>query len=632
MSWLLNLYETYKSNLSRVGEIEKDFFEKEFTLMPISHTTQTAHIEVFVTEDGEFHSAFVVDKDDGITLIPCTEQSSSRSGSLNAPYPLHDKLVYVAGDFIQYAGKEKDKERFELYISNLKDWVESEYSHPKIKSIYSYLQKGQLIRDLVNERILFLDKEGKLISKWDKEYEILYGEKPDIFKIVAGGQDSAFVRFNVYSPDKITVNIWHDKEIYDAFIQYYNELLSDSDYCYVTGEKLPLTERHANKIRHSGDKAKLISDNDKSGFTYRGRFTVGSEAATISYEVSQKAHNALKWLINRQGKMIDQRVFLVWGNTKVDIPSPIEDSFDLYQHFGEKREENALIKSYVHEDTAKEVAKALNGFKAKLDDDAKVNILVLDSATTGRLAVLYYRNIDKDLYFSKLSEWHNRCFWRHTYRKNAENKFVSFEGAPSTKDIAFAAYGPRADDKVVKGLIERMLPCIIDGNKIPFDIVRSAINRAINPVAYEKWEWEKILSITCALINYKEGYEVALDENIKDRSYLFGRLLAIADVLERNALNADEKRATNAIRYMNAFARHPERTWKVIQEALQPYQARLGSRAIYLSKLIDEVAAKIDFDDFNNKPLTGKFLLGFYSQRHELYQKKEDKDNNEGGN
>lgn len=632
MSWLLNLYETYESNLDRVGEIEKDFFEKEFTLMPISHTTQTAHIEVFVTEKGEFHSAFVINKDDAITIIPCTEQSASRSGTLNAPYPLHDKLVYVAGDFVHYTGKKKDEDRFALYIKNLKDWVESEYSHPKVVSIYNYLQKRTLIKDLVNEGILFLDQEGRLISKWDKKYESLHGEKPEIFKVVSGGQDSAFVRFNVYTPDKVTVNIWHDKEIFDSFIKYYNELLSDSDYCYVTGKILPTTERHANKIRHSGDKAKLISDNDKSGFTYRGRFNNSTEAARISYEVSQKAHNALKWLINRQGKMIDQRVFLVWGNTIVDIPSPIEDSFDINRLLSGEIEKKETKESYVHEDIAKEVSKALDGFKAKLDDDTKINILILDSATTGRLAVLYYRNLDKEIYFSRLRDWHIRCFWRHTYRKNKDNKTIIFEGAPSTKDIAFAAYGPQASDKVVKGLMERILPCIIDGNKIPCDIVRSAYYRAINPVAYEKWEWEKILSITCALINYEEGYDVALDNEIKDRSYLFGRLLAIADVLERSALNADEKRATNAIRYMNSFARHPERTWKIIQESLQPYQARLGSRAYYFSKLIDEVASMFDYDDFNNKPLTGKFLLGFYSQRHELYQKKEVNDNNEGGN
>ena len=101
----------------------------------------------------------------------------------------------------------------------------------------------------------------------------------------------------------------------------------------------------------------------------------------------------------------------------------------------------------------------------------------------------------------------------------------------------------------------------------------------------ERWEWEKTLSITCALINKQEGCNVALDKENTNRDYLFGRILAIADVLERSALDSKETRATNAIRYMNSFSRHPERTWKTIQASLQPYQARLGTRATYLSKI-----------------------------------------------
>lgn len=96
MSWLLNLYETYESNLDRVGEIEKTNNNRYFTLLPISHTTQNAHVEVNITEEGEFHSATVIDKDDASTLIPCTEESSSRAGAKIAPHPLHDKLSYVA--------------------------------------------------------------------------------------------------------------------------------------------------------------------------------------------------------------------------------------------------------------------------------------------------------------------------------------------------------------------------------------------------------------------------------------------------------------------------------------------------------------------------------------------------------
>lgn len=224
-----------------------------------------------------------------------------------------------------------------------------------------------------------------------------------------------------------------------------------------------------------------------------------------------------------------------------------------------------------------------------------------------------------DDYLEQLKIWHTTCIWRHPSQSGY------YLGAPSTQNIALAAYGPQASEKVVKGLMERMLPCIIDGRKVPLDIIRSAMGRASNPVAFkEEKEWEKTLSVACALINKQQGgIDVSLDQTNEDRSYLFGRLLAIADVLERRALDKSENRATNAIRYMNAFHRHPVRTWTTIQSALQPYQVKLGSKVTYFSMLIDEVASKIKIEDFNNRPLSGKYLLGFYSQRHQLYQKKE---------
>lgn len=629
MSWLLSLYETYESNLDCVGEVALKN-DREYTLLPVSHTTQNAHIEVLVTEEGEFHSAKVIDKSDASTLIPCSEKSASRAGAVIAPYPLHDKLSYVAGDFVAYGGKIKGEEPFETYIHELQNWAESPYAHPKVISIFRYLSKRTLIRDLVDyKHILAVDEQNHLIEKWDKKYDDLYPEKPAIFGAVAGDQTSAFVRFNVYSPDRHLTDIWKDKEVFNSFIRYYEGKLGDEDICYVTGRTLPSTERHANKIRNAADKAKLISANDTSGFTFRGRFTQSRDAASISYEVSQKAHNALKWLINRQGKTIDDRVFLVWGNESLYIPDPSEDTFAL----DPEAIPDVIHKSNTNEALAREVAKALDGYRNKLGDggiapfQSTVNILVLDSATTGRMAVLYFRNMNKEVYLDRLAKWHTTCAWLHRYRKNDQNEFVAFYGAPATRDIAFAAYGSRAGDKIVKGLMERMLPCIVDGTRVPLDIITNVTNRASNPVGMENWEWEKTLSIACALINKhltdrQEGIGLALDENNDDRSYLFGRLLAVADVLERRALGREERRATNAIRYMNSFSKHPERTWRVIQESLQPYQARLGRDATYWTKIIDEIGYKFKPEDFSNKPLTGKYLLGFYSQRHVLYQSK----------
>ncbi len=113
---------------------------------------------------------------------------------------------------------------------------------------------------------------------------------------------------------------------------------------------------------------------------------------------------------------------------------------------------------------------------------------------------------------------------------------------------------------------------------------------------------------------------MSLDETRKTRDYLYGRLLAIADVLEEKSLyKAEKNRPTNATRYMQQFSQRPFRTWEQIHGLLMPYIMRLGGNAYYYKNLIAEVKGMFDPDDFiSNKPLTGEYLLGYYCERQKL--------------
>jgi len=118
---------------------------------------------------------------------------------------------------------------------------------------------------------------------------------------------------------------------------------------------------------------------------------------------------------------------------------------------------------------------------------------------------------------------------------------------------------------------------------------------------------------------------MSLDEIRRSRDYLFGRLLAIADVLEERTLSeAERNRPTNATRYMQQFSQRPFRTWKQIHELLTPYLMRQGDNASYYKWLIGQVEDLFDHADFtSNKPLTGEYLLGYYCQRQKMWEKKE---------
>jgi CRISPR-associated protein Csd1 len=139
------------------------------------------------------------------------------------------------------------------------------------------------------------------------------------------------------------------------------------------------------------------------------------------------------------------------------------------------------------------------------------------------------------------------------------------------------------------------------------------------------------MSVTCALVRcyfYKKGevIELELDTTNRDRNYLFGRLLAIADRIESYARydkvkkDETEKRPTNAVRYFSAYSVKPMRTWSLLFRQLNPYIQHLNG-AEWFQMEIDEVMSLFDENEYNDKPLNGKYLLGYSLQRKILRQK-----------
>lgn len=620
------MYETYENCHPSIGYSDT---EGQRPLLPICHVTTRAHIEIVIDGKGNFRRTNVItDKHDATTVIPCTESSASRAGSKPVNHPLCDKLQYVAGDFPRFGGSvtfgfsKNPDEPFQKYTEILSKWCESEFEHPKARAVLEYVNKRTVIQDLVEQRVLFVSSEGELLVKRDVERE---KNATDIFSVI-DPQGNAFVRWIVESPGILETKVWKDSSLWDSWIDFYLIGQKKEALCFVTGEDAILTTNHPKYIRREGDGAKLISANDTANFTYRGRFEDARQACGVGLEISQKAHYALSWLISRQGYRKGDLAIVAWATSGSLIPQPTDDALDILGYADLPSDEDASAS------TAQEVAiklrKSIAGYSKKIGDTTSIVVMGLDSATKGRLAITFYRELTGSDFLERLNDWHETCAWLHNYRF-VDRKRIYFIGAPAPHDIAEAIYGSRLDDKLKKATIERILPCIIDGLPLPRDIVESAVRRASNRIGAKKPddkyenEWNKTLSIACALVkkyNQKETYTMALDPERNTRDYLYGRLLALADSLEEWALNdADEKRGTNAARLMQRFAERPYSTWRTLELALSPYKARLGRKSKKRQQMIDEVVASFDPEDFlSDKRLSGEFLLGYHSQREFL--------------
>ncbi len=643
LALLKTLAETYDVYAGWAGVVKN----AQPVLLPLSHSTLNAQIEVTIDEEGNFIKAKRLEKGGGVvTMIPVTEDSAAR-GSGIAPHPLCDKLCYVAGDYTVYTGDNKGK-YYEAYMEQLEEWAESEYTHMMVQAVCKYLKRKSLIHDLILCNTLELDDKGRLT---------------DNFKIQGLGQTGANVRFVVYGSS--LMEVWKSRELHNRYDAFYRQKAGEERLCYVSGKMESCSDKHPSKIRNSADKAKLISGNDKSGFTYRGRFTSKEQAVSVGYEVSQKAHNALRWLLQKQGYMRDESAIVSWVvNRDIQVPDITQDSINAYSNiddFGFDFNDfyaTDSINTNRH-DTGKYFAEqfnnAVNGYAGKIKTNDRAAVIALDAATTGRLSIVYYDEMGARQYINAILDWQKHCKWRRTVvvgKTEEGKKRVTCECTPSPRDMALAAFGTQrsewleADSKLIRSTVKRLLPCITKiGIEIPQDMIKAVVRRASMPQSMSEFVWRnEVLCVACAMIrfNYEKYHEKEgkmmdnfLRDNLDDRNVLFGRLLAVYDYMEQRAMfeydengKVKERRTTNAKRYWNAYSSRPAKTFQTIKQNMVPYERKLKNYDLKkFEEWTREILIHLDSKKFVNVALSELYLLGYYLQMEYMIQAFQKADN-----
>lgn len=654
MSWMQKLYRTYESIL------EQGVTDDTEPLTPVGHTIQNAHIVIVIDGQGNFQTARVMPPKTAI-LLPATESSENRTSG-EAPHPLADKIQYVAKDYANYGGEKKAY--FDGYLKQLKAWCESPFTHPKVQAVLNYVAKGRVVADLVEAGIFPLDSEGKVLNKWEGE-----DDAPPIFSVLPKTKGeiefgSALVCWQVEIAGDVHSQTWTDKTIQQSWADYAASEKAEKGFCLVQGKEAVISTMHPAKLRHTGDKAKLISSNDTAGYTFRGRFAIAEEAASISADVSAKAHSALRWLISRQGIRNGDQVTVAWAISGKPIPSPMKDisteldwadmeNWDIsaVENPDEIAKQTSLESSRPSPDwsvnigrvAAQIIKKKLHGYQAELKEHEQISLIMLDSATPGRMALTYYQEFLPADYFANLDAWIDDFSWYQRYSIEVSNGKKTDKRTqwcfipPSPYSIAETVYGKSLSDTLKKQLYARLLPVIAGGTSvlIPEDLVRQSFQAACNPNGCENWEWQRNIGVACALykgwrarhhdLSQRRTYPMSLDTQNRSRDYLYGRLIAQAESMEWYALYLQNgkktpTRATNAERYFQQFAQRPYSTWRnLASEKLVPYQNYLTSQGKdFYKQAIGEIMELFQRDDYVcDDKLSGEFLLGYHCQKME---------------
>ncbi len=564
--------------------------------------------------------------------IPVTEESLGRSSGV-APHPVFDQYGYLKGD-----GK-----KYDAYIEQLKKFSDFEFATEQIKAIYQYVSKGTIASNLSGMKlkdktnIIFqVEMPGNQQTKaWEDEtlfstwHQYYLAEKGKLAERKKRAEDELADKKKLLSAEKKKL-----KE--DTKLQ--EKIALD----YVSGVEQLTTTSHPKKISNASGNSKLVSDNDKTNYTFRGKFSDSSEAVSIGYETSQKAHQFLRYLINDRGYYCGEQVILSFtiGSMEKLLPPPIEDKsiWALLQNNTVQTESDIRIdlRAETGSDYADALRKALGGFGhgQALNQHAKTALIALDAATTGRLSITFYRELDRNEYLERVADWHSFCKWHQKFWDKVAEKYIPYIGAPSVDKIIEAVYGkPRGTKdesytKIKKAARERLLRCVFDGAFLPKDYVVAAVRRASNPLAitkngkFDRNGFEQITSTACALVRKdfqqrkEEDYQLSIELDRNDRNYLYGRLLGAADKLEEYALykKDNDRVITAAIRHMQTFAQRPFRTWQTIHSCLNPYiQMVKGGFAF---NEIQAVMNQFKTGDYEkDTSLNGSYLIGYYHER-----------------
>lgn len=583
MGLLQKAVETYDSHLNYASQNR----EGQSRMAPVGHIVTRAELEITLDADGKFINARAVDKSEPKIIIPATESSAGRT-SAPCAHPLCDQIGYLI--------PQNDK-KFRLYVDQLSDWEASAYTHPKLTAVLNYVKGETILGDLLRCGLVKVNAKGL----------------PENEKML--------VRWNILG-DGINA-CWLDDSLFRAFTDYYTaNHTGEMILCMVAGEEKTAADQHPKGIIPINGNAKLISANDSSGFTYRGRFTEEKQAVAIGYEASQKAHNALRWLAQEQGVILGGRTFLCWNPQGRLIPQP---SYPFMPPAP------PIFRPTEYKDS---LQKVLNSKKAELKLTDGVVLAVFDAATTGRLSLTYYNELQAHDFLERLHDWDASCCWPHR-----------FDGIkpPTLLQIVNCAFGTQrdkwleTDDRVLRQQMQRLIACRVDKALIGADIVKALADRASRPMAYDHNIWENILFTACAVIRkyrtdrFKEEWNMALEPEKKDRSYQFGRLLAVMEKAERDTYDSGEDREPNALRLQSIFCQRPLTTAHNLEKQLEKaYFPRLlrkyPNMYIKYKNLMGQIMGIIsEFPQEDwDKPLNATYLMGYYLQRSALYTKKTD--------
>ena len=514
------------------------------------------------------------------------KKSVSRSSAPVANY-LYDNCKYVFG-YSDKGDMEKIRKYFEVFKAKVKDIYDAFPDNEDIKAVYAFYQQDpSFIIGAMQKDSLWDDIAKNLNKKYSTFSFLIEGDT----KIVAS-----------------------KTELINLFEENHGVV---GNLCLITGRYSKVVEiTTATKILGSQETAKLVAFQVNSGYDSYGKSK--GYNAPISEEAEFAYTTALNHLLRSDSHnkfMVGSRTYLFWASSNSEASKESENSlFSLLGRIEEENDDSNRRIKLVY-DTFQSI---YNG-KLSANDDDKFFILGL-APNSARIAVVYWNEMPLREFAGLISK-----------------HFTDMEMVDTRKDkkpylglhsiLGNVTLGGKSSD-ATPNLPDAVVRSIFQGLPYPASLFQACIRRI---------RAEQSVNIVRAAIikaylnrlnenNNHKKLDVMLDKENQNQGYLCGRLFAVLDKIQEDANGIHSIRE----RYMNAASATPSMVFATVLNLSTHHIEKLNPGGqVFYEKLKQEIISKLDAKGFPphlNLQDQGRFFVGYYHQRQDLFMNKENKE------
>lgn len=551
---------------------------------------------IVISKEGKFLRFEDCRTDKTIGRVYLVKKHVSRSSAAVANY-LYDNSAYVLG----YSDKD-DSEKNQLYFNT---FVE------KVQSILDRMPDNSDIRTLMN-----FYAQGREAIHSEVEQDPLW---EDIKKNLS--KKYSVFSFRIEGDLRILAE---KKELMQTNEGTKND--NSRGLCMVTGVQGELVDTTtATMIQGSQATAKLVAFQVNSGYDSYGKEKCGN--APISHEAEFAYTTALNTMLRRDSRnkfTVGNRTFVFWASSNDKAAEQAEESlFDLLGYSEEKKDNpNAKIEQ------VRKVFTAI--YSGSLSTSLEDRFYILGLApNSARIAVVYWSETPLRDFAGKIL--------RHFDDMEIIDMRKDRKPYMGIKDILSAVTLGGKQSEATPNLPESIIKSIFLGTPYPYTLLSACIRRIRAESGDGNAARITRIAIIKAFLNRQnvndKRMEIMLDKRNTNQGYLCGRLFAVLDRIQEDANGISSIRE----RYMNAASSTPSSVFATILNLSSHHLENLSNegKKVFYEKLKQEIIDKISSDGFPahlDLQDQGRFFVGYYHQRQDFFNKKEENSNDESVN